>query len=123
MGLHVERIKSLRRDFAMIGAVLLLSLAVTKWWLNPIRQTERVDPSTISFLIDPNTADEIQLQLLPGIGETTAKRIVDDRAANGPFKTADDLVRVYRVGPKLVERIEPYLTFQPARPQKQDSSE
>jgi competence protein ComEA len=42
--------------------------------------------------LDLNKATEAQLDALPGIGATYAKRIVDSRAVDGPFKSAQDLV-------------------------------
>lgn len=52
-----------------------------------------------------NTASGAELELLPGIGPALAARILEDRQANGPFKTVDDLDRVKGIGPKTLERI------------------
>ena len=41
--------------------------------------------------IDLNQADIQKLDTLPGIGPAIAKRIVDYRDENGPFKKAEDL--------------------------------
>jgi competence protein ComEA len=49
--------------------------------------------------VDINTATAEQLDALPGIGPATATKIVADRAANGPFRTVDDLMRVSGIGP------------------------
>jgi competence protein ComEA len=43
-------------------------------------------------LLNINTATEAQLMDLPGIGEVRAARIVESRAADGPFAAVDDLV-------------------------------
>jgi competence protein ComEA len=40
---------------------------------------------------------------LPGVGPATAQKIVDDREANGPFATPEDLMRVPGIGPKKFE--------------------
>ncbi len=47
-----------------------------------------------------NTASASELESLPGIGQATAAKIVSDRAANGPFKTVEDLKRVSGIGDK-----------------------
>lgn len=60
--------------------------------------------------IDPNTAGLADWDRLPGIGPSIAAAIVADRAANGPFVTADDLTRVKGIGPKKLEKILPWLT-------------
>jgi len=59
------------------------------------RRTVAVAPvSTLApgARLDLNKATEAQLDALPGIGATYARRIVDSRAVDGPFKSAQDLV-------------------------------
>ena len=56
-----------------------------------------------------NSATEVQLNALPGIGPALAGRIAADRAARGPFESIDDLARVHGIGPKLIERIGPHV--------------
>ena len=47
---------------------------------------------------------------LPDIGEITARSIVEERNAHGPYTDVDDLRRrVHGIGPRLVEKIAPYL--------------
>ena len=58
--------------------------------------------------IDVNSADEAQLDLLPGIGPRLAARIVEERRTEGSFASLDELVRVAGLGPRLVERLRPY---------------
>ncbi len=54
--------------------------------------------------VDINSADAKTLaRELKGIGLARAQAIVDDRAKNGPFKTADDLARVKGIGKSVVE--------------------
>lgn len=59
--------------------------------------------------LDVNTADESELQRLPGVGPTIARRIVEARAA-GPFRSPDDLRRVKGIGPKTMESLRPFVT-------------
>ena len=50
--------------------------------------------------INVNTASAVELQKLKGIGPVLSQRIIDERTANGPFASLEDLMkRVKGVGP------------------------
>ena len=55
--------------------------------------------------VDLNGADAALLDTLPGVGPSTAEKIVTDRESNGPFKTVEDLGRVSGIGPKKLEQL------------------
>ena len=55
--------------------------------------------------ININTADATALDTLPGVGPSTAAKIIADRQANGPFSSTDDLGRVTGIGPKKLEQL------------------
>jgi DNA uptake protein ComE-like DNA-binding protein len=61
--------------------------------------------------VDLDRADSAALDALSGIGPALAARIVEDRAANGPFGSLDALQRVRGIGPALAKRLEPAVTF------------
>ncbi|MFC4811305.1 ComEA family DNA-binding protein [Paenibacillus sp. GCM10023250] len=63
--------------------------------------------------VDINRATPEELDELPGIGAAKAKGIADDRERNGPFKSADDLLRVKGIGPKLLEKMKSFIVLQP----------
>ena len=52
-----------------------------------------------------NLAGEADLDALPGVGPSTARAIVEDREANGPFSTIEDLMRVSGIGEKKFEKL------------------
>ena len=56
--------------------------------------------------VNLNTATAAELDELPGIGESTAAAIIEDREQNGPFATPEDLMRVSGIGEKKYERLE-----------------
>ncbi len=60
-------------------------------------------------VVNINTADANQLQLLPKVGPALAARIIDYREANGPFKTVEEIVAVKGIGDSSLEKLEPYL--------------
>lgn len=60
-------------------------------------------------LLDPNQADEIELDRLPGVGPAAARAIVREREASGVFGGPDDLLRVPGIGEATLARIRPHL--------------
>ncbi len=105
-----------RLDQATVAALLAVSLLLMVISaLSRYRQGEglieidRAAPTTIDFRVDINRADWPELALLPGVGETLARRIVDSRQSAGPFLDHRDLLRVPGVGPVKLEAIQPYL--------------
>ena len=61
--------------------------------------------------VDLNCADAATLELLPGVGHALAQRIVEHRAAAGPFPSLDALDAVRGVGPKTLARVLPLLSI------------
>jgi competence protein ComEA len=59
--------------------------------------------------LDLNRASETDLMLLPGIGPSLARRIVESRAEAGPFPSVEAVDRVRGIGPRMVERLRPLL--------------
>lgn len=68
------------------------------------------EPATLGK-ININTATLEQLQLLPGIGESIAQRIIDYRAQNGNFTATEDLMKVSGIGEKKFDNIKDYITI------------
>ena len=64
--------------------------------------------------IDINRARAADLELLPGVGPTLARRILEQRDTGGPFTAPEDLLRVRGVGPRTLDRLRPLLAFEPA---------
>lgn len=60
--------------------------------------------------INVNTAGRDELMRLPGIGETFANRIIEER----PHQKPEDLLRVSGIGPATLAKLVPFLEFAPA---------
>jgi competence protein ComEA len=60
--------------------------------------------------IDINRAESWLLEALPGIGEVTARAIVDYRSENGPFRRIEDLLKVKGIGEGTLDKIKDYIT-------------
>lgn len=105
-----------RADQAALAGVNLLALvAIAGWWFwsdgqrGRLIEIDRQTRHTVSFQLDVNSADWPEWTLLPEIGETMARRIVESREQQGPFRDIDDLKRVRGIGPRTLEKIRPYL--------------
>lgn len=60
--------------------------------------------------ININTAGVDELDTLPGIGEATAKKIIDFRQKNGNFKVISDIMKVSGIGESKFSKIKDYIT-------------
>ena len=102
----------------LIGVALLLAAALFAYQAffvpevtRPVVVTVASDPASSSpvWPVDLYTADLEQLDTLPGVGPVTAQAIFDYREENGPFQSVDDLVNVYGIGEKTVEKLREYV--------------
>jgi comEA protein len=62
---------------------------------------------SVAFPIDLNAATLKELTALPGIGKTTAQRIIDFRETNSKFTSTEDLLKVKGIGPKKFQKLKP----------------
>ena len=60
-------------------------------------------------MVNINTANESELQKVPGIGQTIASRIVEYRKKNGKFKTIEDIQNVSGIGTSKFSKIREYI--------------
>jgi competence protein ComEA len=54
---------------------------------------------SVQAAVNINTANQTELESLPGIGPVKAKAILEYRKKNGGFKSVDELTRVDGIGP------------------------
>lgn len=88
--------------------VLLLTLiASSSWWAIETEPTDPGPPPRV--LIDLNDADAHLLQAVPRIGPALATRLLEYRAAHGPWTRVDELDAVKGIGPSTIQRIRPYV--------------
>lgn len=107
----------LRRADQMLLGTLLIALLVLlvafRWKLSGGGLTEieitSQQPREFFYSIDINNASWVEWAQLDGIGEKLARRIVKDREERGPFDSIDEIRRVHGFGPKLVEKLRPFL--------------
>ena len=60
--------------------------------------------------LDINRATAVQLEALPGVGPTSAGRIVAYRETNGGFRSVEELLNVEGIGPRKLEGMLDYVS-------------
>ncbi len=106
--------------FLGVSALLLGSLQFIQNFATPSKNSPSFEIQlgndqkimTGIFKVDPNFAPADSLELLPGIGKVLADRIVAYRQ-HTRFKKMIDITDVRGIGPKLYEKIKPYLQVKP----------
>lgn len=66
-----------------------------------------------ALALNLNTATSSELEALPGIGASTAARIVEYRQKNGPFKKIEELMNVQGIGEKSFLKLRALITVAP----------
>ena len=97
----------------MLSLVLFLGAGI----VSAQEEKEMMDSETMDSKemmmekVNINTADMDQLMTIPGVGEETAKKIIDYRNSNGEFKTLDQLKSIPGIGEKKYEKMKDMLTM------------
>ena len=124
-GLHHEEVRERFKDLELRAAGSRRGIwAFTDWDALPderlierleemelttaVRQSKGIPPDG---KLNPNLANQEQLESIPGIGPATARKIIAARTARG-FDKPNDLLRVSGIGPQTLEKIQTYLIFE-----------
>ena len=66
---------------------------------------------TVGALVNLNTADQAELETLPGVGPVTAAAILEWRSQHGGFTSVDELLEVSGIGEATLAEIAPHVTL------------
>lgn len=58
-----------------------------------------------------NTSDQSKLETIPGVGPSTARKIIDYREKNGKFNTLEDIKNVSGIGEKKFDNMKDYISL------------
>ena len=130
IGLHQDEARERFKDMELRAAGSRRGIwAFTDWEALPEeRLTERLEEIELSSAvkeskrppadgsINPNTASKEQLEMIPGIGPSTAQKIIDARPGQA-FDTPNDLLSISGIGQRTLEKMQPYLVFEEANSQ------
>jgi len=67
----------------------------------------------VNSLININTANQEELESLPGIGEVKARAIINYRTQNGYFLNLEELMKVEGIGQKTFDQLKELITINP----------
>jgi competence protein ComEA len=81
----------------------------------PTRRAAPAAKASAAAPINLNTATVGQLETLPGIGKSTAERILEYRDKSGGFKKVEDLMNVRGIGEKSFLKLKPLVTIGAAK--------
>ena len=91
----------LLRSLAAGAAALLLSVAGAA-----LAEPPSATPQTsLVGVVNVNTATDEELQILPGIGPSRARAVLEYRESHGAFKSVDELTAVSGIGERALEKI------------------
>ncbi|MFT5197111.1 MAG: competence protein ComEA [Cellvibrionaceae bacterium] len=77
-----------------------------------VGKTESSQTESQGGIINLNTATKEQLETLPGVGPSTAQKILDYREDNGVFSSIEDVMNVSGIGPAKFENVASYITVE-----------
>jgi comEA protein len=97
----VARVRSHALKLALAFAVV--AAAQSAW--------AATDAKLLDGVVNLNTANAVELQLLPGVGEVRADAIIGVRKTKGGFKSVEELEEVKGIGSSMIEILRPYVTL------------
>lgn len=111
-----ESLNSRARHARRAARSVALGAVASMLAIGAFSTTEAAAESSASAAVDLNRATAEELAELPGIGDAKAAAIVSHRKASGAFRSVEDLERVRGIGPALVTKLRPLVTFGAGRP-------
>ena len=95
---------NLRRMNLALALLVCLSLALTP--LSALAQKSAASgKAAATDKVNLNSATLEQLQTLPGVGPSVAKRILEHRTKNGKFNKIDEIINVKGIGEKKFQKM------------------
>jgi competence protein ComEA len=104
--------RSLRGIFGLVIVVLVFAFSASLAFAQAASKADTgKSVEQVAGKININKATSAQLMEIKGIGESYAKRIVEYREKNGPFKKIEEIMEVQGIGTKIFESIKDKITI------------
>ncbi len=98
-------------------SLIILAIAITVFAINRfvVRSNIRVvERKKEIIFININTANKNKLSKIPGIGESTAEKIIFYRTENGEFEKIEDIMNIKGIKEKKFNKIKEYIYIENA---------
>lgn len=73
-------------------------------------KTEKTSKGEDQSMVNINTANQAELETIPGVGPSTALKILEYRKENGTFKSVEDIKNVKGIGDAKYESMKQHIT-------------
>jgi len=94
------------------GEQILVGIRAPAGVAAPAASAPVITPSGLpGQLVNLNTADQVELETLPGVGPVTALAILTWRTENGAFTAVDELLEVSGIGDATLAEMAPFVTI------------
>ena len=100
--------------FCVLLTVIMIGLIfVDQTSVMPLSNIDILPSSDLEppYQVDINSASQIVLQEIPGVGPVISGEIIAYREQNGAFNSVDELLEVKGIGEKTLEKIKPYISI------------
>lgn len=105
---------SARRPWVVAG-ILILAILIVLAFVGRRQSHDAAPVASRPAIVDVNRATRDELSALPYISDAVAHGIIESR----PYSSVEDLLRVKGIGPKILDRIRPYVKVGDSMPQSQ----
>ena len=95
-----------QRSARVSALAWLIALAIGTTALSALAESQ------LTGVVNLNTATQEELQLLPGIGESRARAVIEARKRKGGFQKVEDLLEVKGIGEAGLEKLRPHVTLE-----------